>query len=174
LLLVPVLTASSQIVPPHLDPGEPNVDAQQLRAERTEAHNGVADLQGQPIAVKAGVDPKTALPIRSAHVGVDKNIFSGHSWYTPPPPPPKKHVVAPRVVKRGPVAPPLPYELLGSFDQAGSPTMYFLAHDDRTYNVAVGDTLEGKYSVDSVRNGQLMFTYLPLNTSQGLWLGEQK
>jgi hypothetical protein len=34
--------------------------------------------------------------------------------------------------------------------------------------VKVGDVIESTYSVDGVRDGQLMLTYLPLKTSQSL------
>lgn len=110
------------------------------------------------------------LPGRSSYHGVQENLFRGHSWYTPPPPPPRR--AAPVSVKRAPVAPPLPFELLGSYEEAGSPTVYFLVKADRIYDVVVGDTIDKTYNVDSVSNGKLMFTYLPLKTSQGLRLGE--
>ena len=112
------------------------------------------------------------LPTRAPHQGVAENLFRGHSWYTPPPPPPKRDASV--AVKRKPVAPPLPYKLLGSYEELGSPTIFYLIKDDRIYDVVVGDEIDGTYSVDSVSNGQLMFTYLPLKTSQGLRLGEKK
>lgn len=112
-------------------------------------------------------------PQRAPHTGVDTNLFGGHAWYTAPPPPPQREmIVAP--VKRAPTAPPLPYKLLGIYEQEGSPTMYFLVKGDRTYDVTIGDTLENTYSIDSVTDDKLMFTYLPLKTSQGLRLGEQR
>ncbi len=111
------------------------------------------------------------LPVRSPHAGNNDNLFSGHSWYTPPPAPPVRRVAP---VKRGPTAPPLPYKLLGTYEQGDDDTLYLLTKGDRVYDVAVGDTLDNTYSVDGVMNGQLMFTYLPLNTSQGLRLGEMK
>jgi len=80
---------------------------------------------------------------------------------------------APPPAPRVPTAPAFPYKLLGSYEQRGSDTLYFLVKDDRVYDVTIGDTLDGTYSVDGVTNGQLMFTYLPLNTSQGLRLGEE-
>jgi len=97
-------------------------------------------------------------------------VFARHSWYTPPPAPVQRP--APKPVERQPVAPPLPYTLLGSYEEAGQPTLYFLVKGESTYDVRVGDTLDSTYHVDGVANGQLMFTYLPLNTSQGLRLGD--
>ena len=110
------------------------------------------------------------LPERSAYTGVSNDVFARHSWYTPPPQP--KRAPAPKPVERKPVAPPLPYTLLGSYEESGAETMYFLVKGNNTYDVHVGDTLEDTYRVDGVSNGQLMFTYLPLNTSQGLRLGD--
>jgi hypothetical protein len=37
--------------------------------------------------------------------------------------------------------------------------------------VHIGDTLDGTYTVDSFNNGQLVFTYKPLNTQQQLITG---
>lgn len=113
----------------------------------------------------------TALPQRSPHVGVDADLFSQHSWYSPPPAPVRREVVR-KPVETRPTAPPLPYAYMGRYEQGDEPTLYFLVRDDRTYDVHIGDTLDGTYRVDGVSNGQLMFTYLPLNTSQGLRLGE--
>jgi len=120
----------------------------------------------------AAGDTERVLPERSAHTGVQQNLFRGHSWYTPPPPPPMR--AAPVATPRRPVAPPLPYKLLGSYEEAGSPTIYFLVKADRIYDVVIGDTLDETYNVDGISNGKLMFTYLPLKTSQGLRLGEKK
>ncbi|MDH5620463.1 MAG: hypothetical protein OEY74_00130 [Gammaproteobacteria bacterium] len=119
----------------------------------------------------APVTQAFAMPERTPHHGVDKNLFQGHSWYTPPPAPPKREIVAP--VPRAPVAPPLPFKLLGSFEQAGGPTMYYLVKGDRIYDVKIGDTLDETYQVDGVSEGELKFTYLPLSTSQSLRLGEK-
>lgn len=112
---------------------------------------------------------RNVLPVRAAHTGNTANLFAGHSWYTPPPVP--AHKGAP--VRREPVAPPLPYKLIGTYEQGDDDILYFLVKGDRVYDVAIGDTLDGSYTVDGEMNGQLMFTYLPLNTSQGLRLGEQ-
>jgi len=114
---------------------------------------------------------RNVLPVREAPTGNKENLFSGHSWYTPPPPQPVRKAAP---IRRGPVAPPLPYELMGTYEQGDNDTLYLLVKGDRVYDVMVGDTLDGTYTVDGEMNGQLMFTYLPLNTSQGLRLGEQQ
>jgi hypothetical protein len=135
------------------------------------AETAVAGIT-ETVANDPAIEPESELPIRVARTGKYSNLFEEHSWYTPPPPPPARK--APPPVHREPTAPPLPYELLGSYEQAGSKTLYFLVKGDRVYDVTIGTVLDGTYSVDGVTNGQLMFTYLPLQTSQGLRLGEQQ
>ncbi len=111
------------------------------------------------------------LPMRAPHDGVSADLFAGHSWYTPPPPVAQVQRRS-KPANRAPSAPPLPFSFIGSFEQEGAATLYFLVKGDRVYDVSIGDKIEGTYSVDSVSNGQLMFTYLPLKSSQGLRLGE--
>jgi hypothetical protein len=97
------------------------------------------------------------------------SLFAAHSWYVPPPPPPP--VVAAPVEPLKPVAPPLPFQYIGSYQPAGETTVFFLSNSDRVYDVHIGDTLDNTYSVDSFDNGQLTFTYKPLNTKQQLAAG---
>jgi hypothetical protein len=95
-------------------------------------------------------------------------LFAAHSWYTPPPPPPpppsRPVVVAPSV----PTAPPLPYEYMGSYPRDGGKPVFFLTRGDRTYDVQVGDTLDGVYSFDGLSGSDLVFTYKPLKIRQTL------
>jgi hypothetical protein len=109
------------------------------------------------------------VPSREASDHRPSNLFAAHSWYTPPPPPPPRPPPPPPQ----PTAPPLPFTYLGSLQQ-GHVTVYFLARGDRAYDVKLGDVLDDTYSVDGISNGQLMFTYLPLKTSQALQIGEAK
>ncbi len=110
------------------------------------------------------------LPQRQQHDGVHANLFADHSWYTPPPTPEPTRT---EPVIRTPTAPPLPFTYLGRYEQEGAGTLFYLVKGDRVYDVKVGDVIDGTYSVDGVSNGQLMLTYLPLNSSQGLRLGDQ-
>ena len=116
-----------------------------------------------PIALEV---PARASPEHRAH-----NLFASRSWYTPPPAP-SPRPAAP-VAPPEPTAPALPFAYMGSLEQ-GNGTVYFLAEGDRAYDVKIGDVLDATYRVDGVSNGRLMFTYLPLKTSQGLQIGEQK
>ncbi|MEZ5500659.1 MAG: hypothetical protein R3E77_14700 [Steroidobacteraceae bacterium] len=106
------------------------------------------------------------LPERKSAAASLLNLFANHSWYVAPPPPP------PVVVKPAkPTAPPLPYELMGSYEQAGQPTVYFLVKGDRVFDVRDGQTLETNYRIDGVQNGRLAITYLPLDEKQWLNIG---
>jgi hypothetical protein len=98
-------------------------------------------------------------------------LFSVQSWYVAPPAPPP----APVIVQAPPLpsAPPLPFAFMGSYkSQDGIPT-YFLTSGDRVYDVKVGDTLDNTYSVDGVKSGQLLMTYMPLKIQQSLAVGEE-
>lgn len=106
---------------------------------------------------------------RVADATAASSLFAAHSWYVPPPPPPP--VVAAPVEPPKPVAPPLPFQYIGSYQPAGETTVFFLSNGDRVYDVHIGDTLDNTYSVDSFDNGQLSFTYKPLNTKQQLAAG---
>jgi hypothetical protein len=99
-------------------------------------------------------------------------IFASHSWYSPPPPAPPPPVVVPAsVVAQVPTAPPLPFTFMGSYTPDGATPVFFLTRNDRVYDVHIGDTLEGTYTVDSFANGQLVLTYKPLKIQQQLSVG---
>ena len=114
-----------------------------------------------------------------AHRGSDRLIkdtvaaalFSVQSWYIAPPPPPAAPVVV--MAPPPPTAPPLPFSFMGSYkSQDGIPT-FFLTAGDRVYDVKVGDTLDNTYSVDGVKSGQLLLTYMPLQIQQSLAVGDE-
>jgi hypothetical protein len=98
-------------------------------------------------------------------------LFAAHSWYVAPPAAPP----APQIVQAPPPpsAPPLPFAFMGSYmAQDGNPT-FFLTAGDRVYDVKVGDTLDNTYSVDGVKAGQLLLTYMPLKIQQSLIVGNE-
>jgi len=99
-------------------------------------------------------------------------LFHTQSWYVAPPPPPPAPVVY--VPPPPPTAPPLPFTVMGSYAHPGSATVYFLTRGDRVFDVHVGDTIDGTYSVDGAANGELQLTYKPLNIQQTLPLGDSK
>jgi len=109
-----------------------------------------------------------ALPDRAAG-GQDEqasNAFAGHSWYVAPSPRPVVKVAPPPPPR--PVAPPLPFRFVGSYVEQGGAPVYFLVQGERVYDVRVGDTLDGKYSVDGREGDRLLLTYLPLKEQQAL------
>ena len=124
-------------------------------------------------AVALPAQPATHSLLQLAHRVVDQAaagaLFAAHSWYTPPPPPPP----APPVVEAPapppqPVAPPLPFTYIGSYTPDGATPVFFLTQGDRVYDVHVGDELDKVYHVDGLNNGQLVFTYKPLNVQQSI------
>jgi len=110
-----------------------------------------------------------ALAQRVADPAAAPALFASHSWYVPPPPPPAPVAAAPEPPPK-PVAPPLPYKLIGSYTPDGEKTVFFLSAGDKVFDVHVGETLDNTYSIDSYSNGQLVLTYKPLNEKQQLQL----
>ncbi|MDH4259667.1 MAG: hypothetical protein OEW16_05110 [Gammaproteobacteria bacterium] len=94
-------------------------------------------------------------------------VFGGHSWYVAPPP-----VAIVQMAPPKPVAPPLPFAYLGRFVETGGKPVYYLVKGDRAYDVRVGETLDGTYTLDAEDNGRLLFTYLPLKERQSLGVGK--
>jgi hypothetical protein len=62
---------------------------------------------------------------------------------------------------------------MGSYRPEGAVPTYFLASGDRVYDVKIGDTLDNTYSVDGVKSGQLLLTYIPLKIQQSLAVGDE-
>lgn len=82
----------------------------------------------------------------------------GHKSWAPPPPAPV------RVVEK-PTAPPMPYQYVGKKWEDGQWTI-FLAKEDVTLLVKVGDVLEDTYRVQSIDATRLTLSYLPLKEEQ--------
>lgn len=99
------------------------------------------------------------------------SLFSPHSWYVAPPPPPPAPVVY--TPPPAPTAPPLPFAFMGSYKTQGGGAIYYLTAGDRVYDVKVGDTLDNTYSVDGVKSGQLLLTYMPLKIQQSIAVGDE-
>lgn len=107
------------------------------------------------------------LPKRSANASRKANPFPAKSWYVPPPPPPP----AP---PPPPTAPPLPYTYVGKILEPQGKLTIFIARGETMHMVKPGETLDGIYSVDTIDNGRLTLTYLPLNIKQYIPLGESR
>jgi hypothetical protein len=94
------------------------------------------------------------------------NAFGATSWYVPPPPPPPVKPAPPPP----PSAPPMPFAYLGLYEGAVGKVI-MLVKGDHVYTVSVGDVIENTYRVDSVEQGIVELTYLPLNIKQSINTG---
>ncbi len=103
-----------------------------------------------------------------------EDIFNSKSWAISPPPAPKSRYMSPRQALPPPppplTAPPLPYQLMGSFQDPGKKLVIYLSRGEQLYNVSVGDLIDNTYKVESFDAGQLELLYLPLKTRQILRL----
>lgn len=98
-------------------------------------------------------------------------LFAPTRWQ----PPPAKAVAAPladaaEAVAQVPQAPPLPFRVLGRYEESGQPAV-FLQHQDQNLVVRVGDTIDGIYKVENLDQATLTLRYLPLDLPQRLALG---
>jgi hypothetical protein len=144
--------------------------------EPTRSAAGPAIHSAQAATSAGAAVPVARTLLQLAHRVVDPSaagsLFAVHSWYVaPPPPPPAPPVITAPVEPPKPVAPPLPFVYMGSYAPIGAKPVYFLTQGDRVYDVHIGDTLDGTYTVDAFTNGQLVFTYKPLNQQQQLTTG---
>jgi hypothetical protein len=106
---------------------------------------------------------------RVADSSAAASLFRPITWYVPPPPPPPPPPQAP-APPPPPTAPPLPFTVMGSYSHPGDAKTYFLMRGEKVFDVHVGDTIDGIYSVDGEANGQLLFTFKPLKIQQALAL----
>ena len=103
-----------------------------------------------------------------------EDIFNSKSWAKPPIASPKPRYVSPpqSLQPSPPTAPPLPYQLMGSFQDPDKKLVIYLSRGDKLYSVSVGDLIDSIYKVESFNAGQLELLYLPLKTRQILRLGD--
>jgi hypothetical protein len=113
----------------------------------------------------------TRLAHRTAESAGADALFASHSWHVAPPPPPPPPPAPPPAAPAAPTAPPLPFTLLGSYAAQGDQATYFLARDDRIYDVKAGDTIDADYTLIEADGANLIFNYKPLNSRQSLALG---
>jgi hypothetical protein len=135
------------------------------------------------VPTSRAIRPATAARKSSARVSLNASdrvakdtaaadLFAAHSWYVAPPPPPPPPPAAYQPPPP-PTAPPLPFAFMGSFRTETGGAIYYLTAGDRVYDVKVGDTLDNTYSVDGVKSGQLLLTYMPLKIQQTIAVGDE-
>ena len=109
-------------------------------------------------------DGSMILPIRPrAEAGNIDDAFATLDFRPPPPPPPKP-------IAQPPVAPPLPYTVLGKKLEDGA-WQVFLRRDDQILVVKTLDTIDGAYRVEEIRPPVMTLTYLPMKSRQTLPIG---
>ena len=89
------------------------------------------------------------------------------AWMPPPPPPPPPAPAMTQPQPVVPVAPPLPYELIGRIEEAGI-TKALLSGPMRTLAVQRGDLIDQQWRVDEINERGLALTYKPTGTRQTL------
>jgi hypothetical protein len=141
-----------------LQPGELDLARLARRAEKNEPGNAFESLSWYqaPVRVRKEYQPEALPPPRSA---LPNPIPILPIAAAAPPPPPK------------PVAPPVPFTYLGTFQDSGKPT-FFLVKGDQVYHVREGDVIEGTYRVEGVEGPTLKLLYLPLNIRQTINVGQ--
>jgi hypothetical protein len=164
------LTGSAALIAAWVAFGPKDPDAvQPARVSATTAAHS-----SHPAAAAAAVPMAQSL-LQVAHRVADQtaagSLFAAHSWYVPPPPPPPAPVVTAPMAPPKPTAPPLPFTFMGSYTPNGAAAVFFLTNGDKVYDVHLGDTIDNTYTVDEFKNGQLVFTYKPLNQQQQLITG---
>jgi hypothetical protein len=87
------------------------------------------------------------------------------AWAPPPPPPAPREVKAPPPLPPAPVAPPFPYQIIGSLVESGQ-TQVFLAGPARSLNVRAGELIDGQWRVDQVSATGMSLTWLPAQIKQ--------
>lgn len=140
--------------------------AQSITRETKGASPASVAPPSPPAAAKPTAEKREtlALPERSGFERKEGSLFESRSWQPPPPPPPPAAKAAP---PPRPVAPPVPYRLIGRLIQDGNVVLY-LGKGDSVLSATLGETVEGTYKVASITDTEIGLIYLPLNQAQML------
>jgi hypothetical protein len=113
------------------------------------------------------IRPRESLEDPANDLTSGSQLFAATQWTLPPPV--EQASVTPVEVAPPPPpqAPPLPFQYLGRYADAGQEVI-FLQRNDQNLVVRVGDTLEGVYKLNGLNDNVLNFTYLPLMQPQTL------
>ncbi|MCB4363298.1 hypothetical protein KIH07_06095 [Hydrogenophaga taeniospiralis] len=95
------------------------------------------------------------------------DLFGQHNWTPPPKPQPTVKPLPPPP----PTAPPLPFTLLGK-QWNGAAWEVYLARGDHSHIVREGSQFAQSYRVDRIAPPHMTLTYLPLEQTQTLYIGE--
>jgi hypothetical protein len=154
-----------------------STSAQKSSAQRDVATAAPGDVSGDALSHSSsgsGHKPKadiTVLALRNraeliggASSSDGTSLFGAQSWT--PPPLPVKALPPP-----APTAPALPFTYLGKKREDTTWEVY-LARGDTTLIVHDKSMIEGTYRVELIKPPSLTLTYLPLNQSQTLQIGD--
>lgn len=142
---------------------EPVVHA--ARSDATPLRRGA----GAPAPASAPAPAPALLTLRQRHAPephgeANSRFFAATSWAPPPPPPPLQQA---QLAPPAPVAPPLPFVVVGRQSLAGRDEV-LLAQGERLLGVRAGTVIDGRYRVEAVDARVLTLVYLPLNQTQQL------
>lgn len=99
------------------------------------------------------------------------NLFPKQTWYVAPPPPPPPPPQPPPPPPPPPQAPALPFTYMGHWLENGK-TVYYLMRGNEPLAVQAGQVVDGVWRLEPVRGQVLDFTYVPLNQTRSLRIGE--
>lgn len=164
------------IVSPAAATPRPAYDAAVI-AERIAAAKAPAAPGNGPVRGSAPAIPAELQIQRRVADEEPGNLFSSTGWQAPSPLKPAA-ARAPQEQQAGAAGgsstggvPPLPFQFVGRFVDDGK-AAYFLQMEDRNVVARVGEKVGEHYQLDSVADGALTFTYLPLNLKQTLAVGD--
>ena len=101
--------------------------------------------------------------------GTPVDLFRSQNWNSPPPPPAPVQV-AMQAAPPTPMAPPIPFKLIGK-KLDGEIWEIFLARGNMVFVVRQNDVIEGTYKIGKIAPPSMELTFLPLNQIQTLSIG---
>jgi hypothetical protein len=116
------------------------------------------------LPVRSTIDmPADVLRHREPTGAPDKivDLFRPHAWFLAAAPVPQEMAPLPR-----PVAPPMPYRLVGRFKNALGEDKWFVTLGSNLDTLETGKVLNSTYRVDSIGQREVVVIYLPLNERQ--------
>lgn len=153
-------------------------------ADRSEPGLVDAVQRGQrPVALAADAGQRQPTVLRIAPRRADADADAGRLWQFAPPPvvaaaapapasrPTTPQPPPPPPPPAEPVAPALPFKLLGRYADGSRVGVILQGADGGVLLAHAGDTLAGQYRVDTIAGNAMVLTYLPLNLHQTMDIG---
>lgn len=158
-------TPEGEVAQPLVQPPAGRVDAVTAVRSATSAATAMsAGASGAARTLGRLIPRDELLADRGARASVD--LFSAASWA-----PPEPKAVALPVVEPAPMAPPLPFTVLGKKLESGRWEIY-LSRAGQTLIAHEGDVLDGVYRVERIQPPQMVLEYTPLHQTQTLDIGD--